>query len=134
MTPREQMILLKLAVRLAEQGGAPKDASIERELAELLQARADTPYLLLRRCMTLEMELEEAQTRLSESKLALTPFGAGSHPVQNLAEYKMLPRSHAPASVPPSGLRDLLGEWASTTMLNELVDEMPPPKSHSRNN
>ena len=133
MTPREQMILLKLAVRLAEQGGAAKDASIERELAALLQARADTPYLLLRRCMTLEMELEEAQTRLFEAKPALTPFGANSRPVHNLAEYKVA-RPDMHGSAPPSGLRDLLGEWASTTMLDEIVDEMPPPKSHSRNN
>ena len=131
MTPREQMTLLKLAVRLAEQGGAPKDASIEHELAALLQARADTPYLLLRRCVTLEMELEEAQTRLSESKLSLSPFGAGSHAVQKVAEYKV-PRLGTHSSAPPSGLRDLLGEWASTTLLNELVDEIPPPKSRGR--
>ena len=126
------MTLLKLAVHLAEQGGAPKDAGIERELAALLQARADTPYLLLRRCMTLELELEEAQTRLSESKRTLLPFGAGSHAVQNVAEYKV-PRLGTQSSTPPAGLRDLLGEWASTTMLNELVDEMPPPKSRGRN-
>ena len=132
MTPREQMILLKLAVRLAEQGGAPKDASIEHELAALLQARADTPYLLLRRCVTLEMELEEAQTRLSESKRALSPFGAGSYAVQNLEDYKV-PRPDTHSSAPPAGLRDLLGEWASTTMLSELVNEMPPPKSRGRN-
>ena len=132
MTPREQMILLKLAVRLAEQGGAPKDAAIERELAALLQARADTPYLLLRRCMTLEMELEEAQTRHNESKLALTPFGGGSYAVQNLSEYKV-PRAETHGGAQPAELRDLLGEWASTTMLSELVNEMPPPKSRSRN-
>ena len=132
MTPREQMILLKLAVRLAEQGGAPKDAAIERELAALLQARADTPYLLLRRCMTLELEIEEAQTRLNESKFALSPFGGSVQPVQKVAEYKV-PRLGAHGSAPPAGLRDLLGEWASTTMLNELVNEMPPPKSRGRN-
>lgn len=134
MTPREQMILLKLAVRLSEQGAAPKDADIERELAALLKARPDTPYLLLQRCMALTAELEEAETRLAESRRTLTPFGAGSYAVQGLDDYKIQRRDDVRGPPPAQGgLRDLLGEWASTTLLSELVDESPPNKNRRHN-
>ena len=133
MTPREQMILLKLAVHLSEQGAAPKDADIERELAALLKARPDTPYLLLQRCMTLTAQLEEAETRLAESRRTLTPFGAGSYAVQGLDDYKIQRHDMRSAASQQGGLRDLLGEWASTTLLSELVDESPPNKNRRHN-
>lgn len=134
MTPREQMILLKLAVRLAEQGSAAKDADIERELATLLKTRSDTPYLLLKRCMTLELELEEARTRLNETKRTLSPFGTSPYVVQGPDDYKVAPQNGATRSTaPPAGLRNLLGEWASTTLLNELTNDVPPTKGRGRN-
>ena len=132
MTPREQMTLLKLAVRLAEQGQGPTDADAERELAALMKARPDTPYLLLRRCVTLELALEEAQSRLSESQRVLAPFGVGSYAVQGLNDYKAQPYDDVRSAAPPAELRDLLGEWASTTLLSELANESPPDKNRHR--
>ena len=122
MTPRERMTLLKLAVHVGEQGPTVKDADIERELADMLKARPDAAYLLLRRCLTLEASLDEAQARIAASQ-PLQPFAAGSYAVSQAAD-RAAPRRAAPA---PSGLRDLLGEWTSTTLLSELADEAPPP-------
>lgn len=127
MTPRERMTLLKLAVHVGEQGNVVKDGDIERELAAMLKARPDAAYLLLRRCLALEAALEEAQARVGALHQPLAPFTgsyASSQPADPAAK-----RDGGTRSAPPqSGMRDLLGEWTSTTLLSELADEAPPAK------
>ena len=128
MTPRERMTLLKLAVHVGEQGDTAKDVDVERELAAMLKARPDAAYLLLRRCLALEAALDEAQSRVGVLQQPLAPFAAGSYTAPHTSD-RGAPRQGEARSAPAtSGLRDLLGEWTSTTLLSELADDVPPAK------
>ena len=126
MTPRERMTLLKLAVHVGEQGDAPKEADAERELAAMLKARPDAAYLLLRRCLALELALEEAQARIAALQQPLTPFAAASYAVPGLNDRGAPRYGSVRSTAPQAGLRAQLGEWASTTLQSELADEAPP--------
>ena len=129
MTPRERMTLLKLAVHVGEQGNVARDVDIERELVAMLKARPDAAYLLLRRCLVLEAALEEAQARIGVLQQPLAPFAAAALAVSQPAERGAARNGETRNAPPQSGMRDLLGEWTSTTLLSELADDVPPAKS-----
>ena len=126
MTPRERMTLLKLAVHVGEQGHTAKDVDVERELAAMLKARPDAAYLLLLRCLALEAALDEAQSRIGVLQ-PLAPFAAAPHAAPQAGNRGAARSAPVPAPA-TSGLRDLLGEWTSTTLLSELADDVPPAK------
>ena len=70
MTPRENLMVTRLVNRLVGQADLPKDADAEFELAMLLKTRADAPYLLLRRCLILEVSLAQVGDELNALRAA----------------------------------------------------------------
>ena len=79
MTSRENLMVTRLVNRLVGQADLPKDADAEFELAMLLKTRADAPYLLLQRCLMLEVALAQAGDELNALR-ASTGTGAPGAP------------------------------------------------------
>ena len=76
MTPRENLMVTRLVNRLVGHADLPKDADAEFELAMLLKTRADAPYLLLQRCLMLEVALAQAGDELNALRAST---GTGAH-------------------------------------------------------
>ena len=105
MTPRENLMVTRLVNRLVGQADLPKDADAEFELAMLLKARADAPYLLLQRCLMLEVALAQAGDELNalRSSTGTGVPGAPSavaQPSMPLAQSQQ-PMQPAPAQAQP---------------------------------
>ena len=90
MTPRENLMVTRLVNRLVGQADLPKDADAEFELAILLKTRADAPYLLLQRCLMLEVALAQAGDEINALRASA---GAGAPSATS---------TFAPSSMPPT--------------------------------
>ena len=78
MTPRERLMVSRLAIELVEQADAPKDRDAETELAALVKVRADAPYLLLQRALILQDALNGAQEEIERLRSQSAGLGAGA--------------------------------------------------------
>ena len=111
MTPRENLMVTRLVNRLVGQADLPKDADAEFELAMLLKTRPDAPYLLLQRCLMLEVSLAQAGDELN----ALRTSGVvGAQSASSTL---------APSSMPPAQPQPLMPQAPS----------QPQPTSFLRN-
>ena len=113
MTPRENLMVTRLVNRLVGQADLPKDADAEFELAMLLKTRADAPYLLLQRCLMLEVSLAQAGDELNALRVSAV---AGAPSALS---------TFAPSSMPPS--------QPQPPMQPAPVQAQPQPSSFLRN-
>ena len=113
MTPRENLMVTRLVNRLVGQADLPKDATAEFELAMLLKTRADAPYLLLQRCLMLEVSLAQAGDELNALRVSAV---AGAPSALS---------TFAPSSMPPS--------QPQPPMQPAPVQAQPQPSSFLRN-
>ena len=113
MTPRENLMVTRLVNRLVGQADLPKDADAEFELATLLKTRPDAAYLLLQRCLMLEVSLAQTGDELN----ALRTSGVGGAPNAS--------STLAPSSMPPAQPQPLMPQAPA--------QPQPQPTSFLRN-
>ena len=113
MTPRENLMVTRLVNRLVGQADLPKDADAEFELAALLKTRPDAAYLLLQRCLMLEVSLAQTGDELN----ALRASGVVGAPNAS--------STLAPSSMPPAQPQPLIPQAPA--------QPQPQPTSFLRN-
>ena len=117
MTPRENLMVTRLVNRLVGQADLPKDADAEFELATLLKTRPDAAYLLLQRCLMLEVSLAQTGDELN----ALRTSGVVGAPNAS--------STLAPSSMPPAQPQPLIPQ----TPAQPQPQPQPQPTSFLRN-
>ena len=113
MTPRENLMVTRLVNRLVGQADLPKDADAEFELTMLLKIRPDAPYLLLQRCLMLEVSLAQAGDELNTLRASAV---AGAPSASSTL---------APSSMPPAQPQPLMPQAP--------MQSQPQPTSFLRN-
>lgn len=76
MNAEEKLRVARLVTRLARAPETPQDEDAALELAALLKARPDAPYLLMQRTLMLELALERAQAELEPLRQSQAQGGA----------------------------------------------------------